>query len=63
MINVTEHYVTDLQDYKASITDKIDEIKRLILENVTGNETTKIKIRTPNRTLKMEIILKVSELL
>ena len=35
MINVTNHIFTDFQKFKASTTEKIDQIEPLTLENVT----------------------------
>ena len=34
MINVTEHFATDFQRFKASTAERIDKIERLIWENV-----------------------------
>ena len=38
MINVRECLDTYLQDNKSSTAERIDEIERLVLENVTENE-------------------------
>ena len=36
MINVMEHFVTDLQEFKASTAERIDKIERLLCKNVMG---------------------------
>ena len=41
MINVTKHFATDFQEFKASTTARIDKTERIILENVTGHGTVK----------------------
>ena len=43
MINVTEHFATDIQEFKASTTERVDKIEHLLLENVTEYETVKKK--------------------
>ena len=37
MINVTEHFATDFQEFKASIAERIDKTERLIRESVMGD--------------------------
>ena len=39
MINVLEHFATDLKQFKASTAERIDQIERLLLENVLGHDT------------------------
>ena len=41
MINVTVHFATNFQQFKASTVKRIDRIDRLILKNVTGHDTVK----------------------
>ena len=43
IINVTEHFATDFQEFKTSTIERIDKIELLILENVTGHKTVKIE--------------------
>ena len=43
MINVTEHFATDIQELKASTTERVDKIEHLLLENVMEYETVKKK--------------------
>ena len=43
MINVTEHFATDIQEFKASTTERVDKIEHLLLENVMEYETVKKK--------------------
>ena len=50
MINVTEHFATDIQEFKASTTEKIDKIEHLLLENVTEYETVKKKEKKRDET-------------
>ena len=38
IINVMEDFVTDFQEFKASIAERIDKIERLLQENVTGHD-------------------------
>ena len=42
MINVMEHFVTDFQEFKATITERINKIEYLLCENVMGHDTIKI---------------------
>ena len=73
MINVTEHFVTDLQEFKASTAERIDTIEGLIMQNVTEHDTGKTEerkqqvelLQNENNRLRMEIesLLKVIELL
>ena len=37
--NVTEHFATDFQEFKASNAERIDKIERLIWENVMVHDT------------------------
>ena len=39
MINVTEHYVIDFQEFKVSTTARTDKIERLKWKNVMGHDT------------------------
>ena len=41
MINVTVHFATNFQQFKASTVKRIDRIERLILKNVTGHDTVR----------------------
>ena len=50
MIDVTEHFATDIQEFKASTTEKIDKIEHLLLENVTEYETVKKKEKKRDET-------------
>ena len=43
MINIIEHFATNLQDYKTNTIDIIDKIEGLISESATENETVKVK--------------------
>ena len=43
MINVTEHFATDIQEFKASTTERVDKIEHLLLENVMEYEIVKKK--------------------
>ena len=43
MINVTEHFATDIQEFKASTTERVDKIEHLLLENIMEYETVKKK--------------------
>ena len=38
IINVMEHFATDFQKFKSSTGERINEIERLILENVIGHD-------------------------
>ena len=46
MINVTEHFATNIQEFKARTTERIDKIEHVLLENVTEYETVK---KTPKK--------------
>lgn len=50
MIDVTEHFATDIQEFKASTTERIDKIEHLLLENVTEYETVKKKRKKRDET-------------
>ena len=73
MINVTEHFVTDFQQFKASTAERIDKTERLLWENVTGHDAVQTEyikqqvklLQNENNRLRMEpeSLLKVSELL
>ena len=39
MINVTEHFATDFQEFKASTAETMNKIERLIWRNVMGHDT------------------------
>ena len=58
MINVTEHFATDIQEFKASTTERVDKIEHLLLENVMEYETVKKKekkeMKQPTELLKNE---------
>ena len=43
MINVTGHFETDFQEFKASTAERIDKTERLILKNFVGHDTVKIE--------------------
>ena len=43
MVNATDDFVTDFKKCKTTSTEKIDQIERLLLEDVMENETVKIK--------------------
>lgn len=49
-MNVTEHFATDIQEFKASTTERIDKIEHLLLENVTEYETVKKKRKKRDET-------------
>ena len=53
MINVTEHFLTDFQEFKAITAEKIDKIELLIWENVMGHDTVQTE---GMKQLKMKII-------
>ena len=38
-----EHFVTNLEEFKASTTDRIDKIEHLLYENVMGHDTLQTK--------------------
>ena len=52
MINFTEHFATDFQKFKTSTAEKIDEIERLILENVIGHDT----LQTEDMKQQLELL-------
>ena len=72
MINITEHFATDFQEFKASITEKIDKIQLFIWENVMGYDTVQTEdmkqqvqlLQNENNRVRMESesLLKVIEL-
>ena len=73
MINVTEHFATDFQEFKVSTGERIDKIERLIWENVMVHDTVQTEdmkqqvelLQNENNRLQMESesLLKVIELL
>ena len=73
MINVMEHFVTDFQNVKASIAERIYKIEPLSWENVMGHDTVQTEyireqielLQNENNRLRMEseYLLKVIELL
>ena len=73
MINFTEHFSTDFQEFKASTAESINKIEHPILENVTGHDAVKTEdmkrqvelLQNENNRLRMksESLLKVIELL
>ena len=73
MVNVTEHYVIDFQEFKVSTTARTDKIERLKRENVIGHDTVYKKdmkqqvelLQNENNRLQKESesLLKVIELL
>ena len=73
MINITEHFATDFQEFKASITEKIDKIQLFIWENVMCYDTVQTEdmkqqvqlLQNENNRVRMESesLLKVIELL
>ena len=62
MINVTEHFATHFQEFKASTTERIDNIEGLIWENVMGHDTVQAEymkqqvklLQNENNKLRME---------
>ena len=62
MINVTEHFANNFQEFKTSIVEWIDKIEHLILENVTGHDTVQTEdmkqqvdfLENENNRLRME---------
>ena len=73
MINVLEHFATDLKQFKASTAERIDQIERLLLENVLGHDTVQtedmkqqvVLLQNGNNRLRMksESFFKVIEFL
>ena len=73
MINITEHFATDFQEFKASTAERIDKIERLIWENVMGHDTVQtedmkqkvelLQNETNRLRMESESLLKVTELL
>ena len=73
MINVTEHFATDFQQFRTSTAERIDKIKRLIWKNVMGHNVVQTEdmkqqvelLQNENTRLRMESesLLKVIELL
>ena len=73
MINVTEHFASDFQEFKASTAERINKIERLIWENVIGHDTVQTEdmkqqvelLKNENNRLRMESesLLKAIELL
>ena len=72
-INVTEHFATDIQRFKASTAERIDKTERLIWENVMRHNTVQTEdmkqqvelLQYGNNGLRIisESLLKVIELL
>ena len=70
---VMEHFATYFQEFKTSLAERIDNIERLILENIMKHDTLKIEdikqqvelLQNKNNRLRMESesLLKVTELL
>ena len=52
MINVTEHFATDFQEFKASTAGRIDKIERLIWENVMEHDT----VQTDDMKQQVELL-------
>ena len=73
MVNVTEHFASDFQEFKASTAERINKIERIIWENVIGHDTVQAEdikqqvklLKNENNRLRMEpeSLLKVIELL
>ena len=73
MINVMEHFITDFQEFKAGMSERIDKVESLLWENVTGHDTVQTEyikqqvelLQHENNRLgmKSEYLLKVTELL
>ena len=73
MVNVTEHFASDFQEFKASTAERINKIERLIWENVIGHVTVQTEdmkqqvelLKNENNRLRMESesLLKAIELL
>ena len=73
MVNVTEHFASDFQEFKASTAERINKIERLIWENVIGHDTVQTEdmkqqvelLKNENNRLRMESesLLKAIELL
>ena len=73
MVNVTEHFASDFQEFKASTAERINKIERLIWENVIGHDTVQTEdmkqqvelLKKENNRLRMESesLLKAIELL
>ena len=62
MVNVTEHFASDFQEFKASTAERINKIERLIWENVIGHDTVQTEdmkqqvelLKNENNRLRME---------
>ena len=52
MTNVTEYFATHFPEFKTSTAERIDEIERLILENVMDYET----VQTEDMKKKVELL-------
>ena len=73
MVNVTEHFASDFQEFKASTAERINKIERLIWENVIGHDTVQTEdmkqqvelLKNENNRLRMESesLLRAIELL
>ena len=73
VINVMEHFITDFQEFKAGMSERIDKVESLLWENVTGHDTVQTEyikqqvelLQHENNRLgmKSEYLLKVTELL
>ena len=55
MINVTEHFASDFQEFKASTAERINKIERIIWKNVIGHDTVQTEdIKQQVKLLKNE---------
>ena len=55
MINVTEYFASDFQEFKASTAERIHKIERIIWENVIGHDTVQTEdIKQQVKLLKNE---------
>ena len=62
MVNVTKHFASDFQEFKASTAERINKIERLIWENVIGHDTVQTEdmkqqvelLKKENNRLRME---------
>ena len=53
----TKHFVTDFQEFKPSTAERIDKIKLLLWENVTGHDIVRAEyIKQQVELLQMKII-------
>ena len=73
MINTTEHFAIDFQEFRTSTAERIDKLERLIWENAMGQATVRTEdmkqlaefLQNENNRLRMESesLFKVSKLL